>query len=135
MMRACHVATPFGLLFILFVGPKWMASIAGINLVVCICTFFIFNGCFLSMLEERLSGDNFTIADPFLELFNVTVTNENRTLMTYGVAGSYTIFFFIVYYVRFYYAQKATCNPWLSNLFKSIFDRPSPYVNKNPSSR
>jgi len=106
MMRAFHVGTPVVLMFVLVVGPKWMATLAAFNLFACISLFFVFQGCFLSMLEERLSGDNFTIADPFLELCQWDCNNTNRTIMTYWVAGTYMVVFYAVYYVRFFVMDK-----------------------------
>ena len=58
------------------------------------------------MLEHRLCGDEFTIADPFIETFGMESTSSNRVLISYFIAVGFFMFFFIVYYFRFYYKSK-----------------------------
>ena len=58
------------------------------------------------MLEHRLCGDEFTIADPFIETIGMDSTSKNRVLVSYFIAIGFFIFFFIVYYFRFYYNIK-----------------------------
>ena len=62
----------------------------------------MFNGCILKMLEHRLCGDEFTIADPFIELLDLELNSRNRMLISYCIAIGYLAFFMIVYYYRFY---------------------------------
>ena len=57
------------------------------------------------MLEHRLCGDEFTIADPFIESFGMASTSANRVLLSYFIAIGFFIFFFIVYYFSFYYKR------------------------------
>ena len=107
LMRAFHVATPFGLMFVVSLCSQGFATYAAVNLIMCLVVFFIFNGCFLSMLEYRLCGDEFTIADPFLEIFQMEITNETRVQATYWVAGIYMVVFFSIYYFRFLFKKTA----------------------------
>jgi hypothetical protein len=37
----------------------------------------ITGGCVLTRIEQRLTGDNLTIVDPLLEIFNIPKTREN----------------------------------------------------------
>jgi hypothetical protein len=108
MFRAYHVGTPVAMLIIIFLAPKWLALIAAICLFGVGVCFVIFNGCFLSMLERRLCNDDFTIADPFLEIFNWEVTNPNRNKVTYIIVCLYMLVFYSIYYYRFYYKNKNT---------------------------
>ena len=103
-IRSYHVSLPF-VVIILF-GTQLTVSIAAINLFVVFILFFISNGCLLTMLEHRLCGDEFTIADPFIETFGMESTSANRILISYFIAIGFFIFFFIVYYFRFYYKSK-----------------------------
>ena len=66
-IRSYHVSLPFVVLILLFYGTQLTVSIAAINLIIVFILFFISNGCLLTMLEHRLCGDEFTIADPFIE--------------------------------------------------------------------
>ena len=105
-IRSYHVSLPFVVLILLFYGTQLTVSIAAINLFVVFILFFISNGCLLTMLEHRLCGDEFTIADPFIETFGMESTSANRILISYFIAIGFFIFFFIVYYFRFYYKSK-----------------------------
>lgn len=105
-IRSYHVSLPFVVLILLFYGTQLTVSIAAINLFVVFILFFISNGCLLTMLEHRLCGDEFTIADPFIETFGMESTSSNRVLISYFIAVGFFMFFFIVYYFRFYYKSK-----------------------------
>ena len=95
-IRSYHVSLPFVVLILLFYGTQLTVSIAAINLFVVFILFFISNGCLLTMLEHRLCGDEFTIADPFIETVGMESTSANRVLISY----------FIVYSFRFYHKRK-----------------------------
>jgi len=105
-IRSYHVSLPFVVLILLFYGTQLTVSIAAINLIIVFILFFISNGCLLTMLEHRLCGDEFTIADPFIETIGMDSTSQNRVLVSYFIAIGFFIFFFIVYYFRFYYNTK-----------------------------
>ena len=105
-IRSYHVSLPFVVLILLFYGTQLTVSIAAINLIIVFILFFISNGCLLTMLEHRLCGDEFTIADPFIETIGMDSTSKNRVLVSYFIAIGFFTFFFIVYYFRFYYNTK-----------------------------
>lgn len=102
-IRSYHVSLPFVVMILLFYGTQFSVTVSGLCLVFVFIMFFISNGCLLTMLEHRLCGDEFTIADPFIETFGIESTSENRVLVSYGIAIGYFIFFYLVYYYRFYY--------------------------------
>jgi hypothetical protein len=101
-LRSYHVSCPFVVLILLFYGSQWCVTIAAMNLIVVFFLFVITNGCLLTMLEHRLCGDEFTIADPFIETMGIELNSRNRVKISYGIAIGYFIFFFLVYYFRFY---------------------------------
>ncbi len=107
-IRSYHVSLPFVVMILLFYGTQFSVTVAGLCLVFVFIMFFISNGCLLTMLEHRLCGDEFTIADPFIETFGIESTSENRVLVSYGIAIGYFIFFYLVYYYRFYYKSTPT---------------------------
>jgi hypothetical protein len=75
-----------------------------INLIVIFGLFtLVFNGCILTMLEHRLCGDEYTIADPFIEQLDMELNSRNRMIVSYCIAIGYFCFFFLVYYYRFYF--------------------------------
>jgi hypothetical protein len=101
-LRSYHVSCPFVVIILLFYGSQWCVTIAAMNLFIVFFLFIITNGCILTMLEHRLCGDEFTIADPFIEMMGIELNNQNRVRISYGIAIGYFIFFFLVYYYRFY---------------------------------
>jgi hypothetical protein len=110
-IRSYHVSCPFVVLILLFYGTQFCVTIAALNLIFVFFMFFITNGCLLTMLEHRLCGDEFTIADPFIETLGIELNSRNRVKISYCIAVSYLLFFFMVYYYRFYYTKySATIN-------------------------
>ena len=102
-IRAIHSIVPIILLFLLlFSGKKQFIIIIFFNLFI-YALFVIFDGCILSKLELKLINDNFTVIDPFLEIFDIDVTNKNRK--KYSIYSWISGFFFIIllYYIRFIY--------------------------------
>ncbi len=105
-IRSYHVSSPFVVLILLFFGSQMCVTISALSLIGVFFMFIISNGCLLTMLEHRLCGDEFTIADPFIESFGIELNNRNRVNVSYCIAISYFLFFFMVYYYRFYFHKK-----------------------------
>jgi hypothetical protein len=63
--------------------------------------FFIFDGCILSMIEHKICDDDFTIADPFLELLEWEKNSKNRFNVTLLIGFFYYVIIGIIYYTRF----------------------------------
>lgn len=101
-IRSYHVSLPFVVIILLFYASQWCVTIAGLSLVGVFILFFITNGCLLTMLEHRLCGDEFTIADPFIEYMGMELNSKNQVKISYFIAIGFFIFFFLVYFYRFY---------------------------------
>ena len=110
-IRSYHVSTPFVVLILLFYASQWCVTIAGLSLIGVFILFFLTNGCLLTMLEHRLCGDEFTIADPFIEKMGMELNSKNRVLISYFIAIGFFIFFFLVYFYRFYMVKKINIMP------------------------
>jgi len=100
-VRSYHVSLPFVVLILLFYASQIVVSLAALSLLCVFCLFFLANGCLLTMLEHRLCGDEFTIADPFIETLGIESTSQNRVTVSYFIAIGYLTFFFLVYWYRF----------------------------------
>ena len=74
-------------------------SLVFVSLIISL--FILFDGCFISMLENRLCNDNFNMIDPFLEFNGLVVDYKSRKALTYYIAVCYTMLFLTIYYVRF----------------------------------
>ena len=96
------MSLPFVVIILLFYASQWCVTIAGLSLVGVFILFFITNGCLLTMLEHRLCGDEFTIADPFIEYMGMELNSKNQVKISYFIAIGFFIFFFLVYFYRFY---------------------------------
>lgn len=103
LLRGLHTVTPINLLGGLLFCSFNIATLCCISLSLVIVLFILFDGCFLSMLEKRLcKDDDYTIVDPFLELFKMENTKENRKKVTINVIGTYTVLFFLIYFIKFF---------------------------------
>tara|TARA_B110001450_G_scaffold162342_1_gene151324 strand:+ start:179 stop:625 length:447 start_codon:yes stop_codon:yes gene_type:complete len=106
-VKAWHYSAPFGGLFAIFMCRKFFAT--GALIGVTLAGFFAvyFKGCFLSLLEYKLTGDKSdNITNIFLEAFNYEVNKKNQTKLTYFVLCTYLPLAYITYYLRFYYKSQ-----------------------------
>lgn len=87
-----------------------LCAIFANDIIVCVVIFLLFfaygswipfNGCFLSMLENRICNDDFNAADPFLELLKVEKTKQHRINVSYLMGGLYLVFFIILLTLRY----------------------------------
>ena len=101
VMRSFHMSTPVFFILISLFAPKKVVWFVFFLLLVILFMFFVFDGCILSMIENKICNDDFTIADPFLELLEWEKNSKNRFNVTLIVGLTYYIIVGIVYYVRF----------------------------------
>jgi hypothetical protein len=74
--------------------------VAGLLLLIFLM-FFVFGGCILSMVENKICNDDFTIADPFLELLEMEKNSKNRFNISLTIFTIFNIIIGIIYYIRF----------------------------------
>jgi hypothetical protein len=74
-----------------------------IYILFVLTSFTIFDGCFLTIIENYYCEDNFTIIDPSMELMNIEKTNKNRFLISIPIAVVYITITIIIYDYRFIY--------------------------------
>ena len=139
-IRSYHVSLPFVILILLFYASQWCVTIAGLSLVGVFCLFILTNGCLLTMLEHRLCGDEFTIADPFIETMGIESTSQNRVKISYFIAIGYMTLFFLVYWYRFYQPalfkkvfQNSTFEKVPQNIFEGLHKSFAPNLTNNIS--
>ena len=102
MMRSFHMSTPVCFILLALFAPKQVVWAVFILLVIILVMFFAFDGCILSMIEDKVCNDDFTIADPFLECLDWKKTTKNRFNGTLMVGLTYYVAIVIIYYIRFY---------------------------------
>jgi hypothetical protein len=102
VMRSFHMSTPVFFILIALFAPKHVVWVALFLLVVIFFMFFIFDGCILSMIENKVCNDDFTIADPYLEALEWDKNSKNRFNVTLIIGLSYYIATALIYYIRFF---------------------------------
>ena len=101
MMRTFHISTPVSYLILSLLAPRYVVNIVAALLLVIFLMFFVFGGCILSMVENKICNDDFIIADPFLELLELEKTSKNRFNISLTIFTIYNIIIGIIYYIRF----------------------------------
>ena len=100
IIRLFHSMMPvLPLLTVLFVSKK-LVLFHIIFLIMIMTLFYFFNGCLLSLLEYRLIKDDYSVADPFLNLILVEITNETRKKYTIITFIGILLYFIFVYNVK-----------------------------------
>lgn len=101
MIKAWHFTFPYMTLFIYLFAPLWICYTLIIVLLIFCVIFVYLKGCFVSSLEHMLDSENSTnIIDPYLELFNIEITNDTRYNATIFIAFMYFVMVSIILYGR-----------------------------------
>tara|TARA_B100001769_G_scaffold271861_1_gene265354 strand:+ start:1631 stop:2065 length:435 start_codon:yes stop_codon:yes gene_type:complete len=103
MIRSYHFGMPCAFMFVVLLCNEFLAYIAVVYYSFILTSYIIFQGCFVSMLENRLCNDKFNIVDPFLEINGDDVNYKNRKIVTTYIAFCYTLLFYGIYYFRFHF--------------------------------
>ena len=103
LIRAIHFATPINLIVLLSISHQYFCNLIMIYILFVLTSFTIFDGCFLTIIENYYCEDNFTIIDPSMELMNIEKTNKNRFLISIPIAVVYITITIIIYDYRFIY--------------------------------
>ena len=103
LLRGFHYFFPNLAAYFIFFGSKRAFKLTVLANIIIFAMFNMFGGCILSKLEHRFCDEDFTIMDPFLDLFNIPTTRENR--INYSIYSALTCFTgtAIIYYLRFIY--------------------------------
>ena len=102
IIRSFHMFAPiYFITVILFVSQIW-CNIIVVFLLFVVILFYTFEFCILTLIENQLCNDNFTILDPHLELLNLEINNNNRFYITTINGIIYLLIICCIYYNRFY---------------------------------
>lgn len=100
-LRAFHVNLPLYLIIFMIYGTKVQNILILFGLMLAFISFIYFNGCVLSKIEKSVDGEDITIIDPFLNVFNMEKTNKNRMIVSYVIVFFYLSFAFLTFNYRF----------------------------------
>ena len=101
LMRSFHSSTPVSFFILSLFAPRYVVNCVVALLVVILFMFIVFGGCILSMVENKICNDDFTIADPFLELLEMEKNSKNRFNISLMIFTIFNIIIGIIYYIRF----------------------------------
>jgi len=89
LVKSLHFHTPYYFLLMFLLLPYKIAHYVMIPLVLCLIAFFYFDGCFLTIIEYRLMGQDINIIDPYIYWMGDVPTPKNRFYYTLGVTSVY----------------------------------------------
>lgn len=90
LVKSLHFHTPFYFLLFFWLLPRKIAPIVMLPLVACLVAFFYFDGCFLTIIEYRLTGRDINIIDPYIYgCVGVSPTPSDRFYYTLGLTSVY----------------------------------------------
>lgn len=124
-VKAWHYLAPIGTLAAVILCNVYVATIALIGGSIAGILIIILQGCFLSGLEYKLTGDKSdNITNIFLEAFDYEITKKNQTKMTYIILAFYIPLIYGSYYYRFInqsttFGAKNSLMKFLSSLLSS----------------
>ena len=103
LIRSFHMASPIGFFMIILLCQTRIICLFTLGVLVVIAfSFFFFDTCMISSLENRIIGDDFNIIDPVLELFGMDLDFMNRLKISYGIGCFYIVAMFCLYFFRFH---------------------------------
>lgn len=103
LIRSFHMASPIGFFMIILLCRIRLICLFTLGVLVVIAfSFFFFDTCMISSLENRIIGDDFNIIDPVLELLGMELSFINRLKISYGIGCFYIASMFCLYFARFH---------------------------------
>lgn len=100
LLKTMHFHTPWYFLLFFLLFPKPLAVLALVPMLHALFLFFFLKGCFLTIVEYKLCGDDTNIIDPYIILTDAEVNATNRYNYTLIIAIIYFIIVFIILYLR-----------------------------------
>ena len=102
-IRAIHYSLPVICFMVILVGSYNKSLAVFIYLLIALVAFLYFDGCFLSIIEYKLSNMDMNMVDPFLLVTGYERTNKNRYDCSLILAAIYLLILSIIFYIRFYH--------------------------------
>ena len=102
IIRSIHFSAPLNIMFLFLFASKTMCNFLLLYLVIVLIAFFIFDGCFITIIEKEYCEDDFTIIDPALELIDIQKTNKNRFIMSIPIGLVFIFTTLSIYIARFH---------------------------------
>ncbi len=101
LIRVYHCSAPLVLYIFVVLGNKILVQMTISYIIFLVILWFLFDGCFLSMLENRMCDDKWNLVDPILEITDIPITYESRKNVSHYICFCYMIVVFGTYAIRF----------------------------------
>ena len=101
LIRSFHISSPPLFILALLLATQSICNYIILLLLSAGGVFFIMDGCFVTIIEQELCNDTFTMFDPVLELLEIEKTNANNLRISYKCCFWYLFLVFLIYIYRF----------------------------------
>ncbi len=89
LLKSLHFHIPWYFLLLFILLPIDLALYSLIPLLISLALFLYLRGCFLTIVEYKLSEDDTNIIDPYIILCKEEINDDTRYRYTLGVAAIY----------------------------------------------
>lgn len=104
VIKAIHFKLLLITMLIYLFGPIWFSVVTLIIALGCWGLFLYLKGCFLSIVEYKLDGDNFVnVIDPYLAVMGYPIDQESRYAGTLQIVWVYFSLAFVILYIRLHH--------------------------------
>ena len=103
IIRLVHFSLSILIIIFVLFAPKILAVLCIIFLFIMALMYVLFGGCILTILEQRLCKENYTILDPFIELIGLKINSKNRKIFTLCTMVPFLSIISLIFYFRFIY--------------------------------
>jgi len=103
IIRLVHFSLSILIIIFVLFAPKILAVLCIIFSFIMALMYVLFGGCILTILEQRLCKENYTILDPFIELIGLKINSKNRKIFTLCTMVPFLSIVSLIFYFRFIY--------------------------------
>ena len=101
IIRSVHFSLPIIIFTVVMCASKFLALLFIIFSFIIVLMYVLFGGCILTILEQRLCKENYTVVDPFIKLFGLEINSKNRKSFTLCIMLPLLVIIVLIFYFRF----------------------------------
>jgi hypothetical protein len=101
IIRLVHFSLPIIIFTVVMCASKFLALLFIIFSFIIVLMYVLFGGCILTILEQRLCKENYTVVDPFIKLFGLEINSKNRKSFTLCIMLPLLVIIVLIFYFRF----------------------------------
>jgi len=103
IIRLVHFSLSILIIIFVLFAPKILAVLCIIFSFIMALMYVLFGGCILTILEQRLCKENYTILDPVIKLIGLEINSKNRKIFTLCTMVPFLSIVSLIFYFRFIY--------------------------------